>query len=421
LTTFSCSEILPEANTQECANVLNACAKLNLTQPALNPILDRFIKILPEANPQECANVCSALIALNHINISVFDTIIEHYQKIQQDINDTVGILWAPTVLSMTNHKLPPRLQTNFQTLLNKTLRNSDNISEEHYHSYFEILAALQYKLLPEIQLAPEINLVTLLRKFTLLAEKSHTPTGTSHFEKTWTSHISRYLATKNIQSQVHKGAFELDLLINHHFNIEIDGPYHYVFEKDHYQLCLTDQVRDKILTSMGIQVIRLPFYELNKALASGNIDAYLDKKLKGVKMALAQEPQEKAASVAPTALHMLTNSDQKHAISEKKTEEEWTLVTSHRRSIASAAAITIIPTDITITATRKTQPSAITTTPEEQPLSRHKIKRRKKLAAKQAEALSKMGLLKETTSAHVEDEQAPKQQQRICPRCVLL
>jgi very-short-patch-repair endonuclease len=413
-------EILPEANTQHCANVLNACAKLNLTHPALNRALDRFMEILPEANTQACANACSALIALNHINISVFDTIIEYYQKIQQDINHTVGILWALTVLSMTNHKLPPRLQPNFQTLLNKTLKTSDNISEEYCGAYFEILAALQYKLLPKIQLAPEINLAALLKKFALLAEKRYLPTDTSHFEKTWTSHISRYLATKNIQSQVRKGAFELDLLINHHFNIEIDGPYHYVFEKDHYQSRLTDQVRDKILTSMGIQVIRLPFYELDKALASEDVDAYLDKKLKAVKMALAQEPQEEAASVAPVLL-MPSSSDEKHTISEKKTEEEWTLVTSHQRSIASAAATTIIPTDITIAATHQTQPSAITTTPEEQPLSRHKIKQRKKQAVKQAEALSKMGLLKETTSAHVEDEQAPKQQQRIYPRCVLL
>jgi very-short-patch-repair endonuclease len=414
-------DILAEANTQDCANVLNACAKLGIKHSGLAQVANRFIDTLAEANSQECANVCSALITLNHINATVFDTIVDHYTSIQRDIKNNVEIVRAIIIFSIINQSLPLHLKDNLQNLLPEVLQAHKEIPEDNYYSFYETLAALQYGLLPSIQLNFKIDLDALFKKFTLLAEKSYHPEGTSNLEKLWVSHISPYLATAKVKTQTYKGAFELDLLVNDQVDIEIDGPQHYFFEKGCYHLRFTDQARDKILTSMGIQVIRLPFYELDKALASEDIDAYLDKKLKGVKMALAQEPQEEAASVASAALPMLTNSDQKHAISEKKTEEEWTLVTSHRRSRASAAATTIIPTDITIAATHQTQPSAITTTPEEQPLSRHKIKQRKKQAAKQAEALSKIGLLKETTSAHVEDEQAPKQQQRICPRCVLL
>ncbi len=277
----------PRGNPQACVKILSACAKARIQHEQLIDILKHFVRpaILSQTTSEDCIKMSLSLLKLNLIDMECMAAILARFKKIflaAKNIYHFMDMLYVISNLFILKPEDAFLLQKDFQLLLNKGLIHDLTIPLISYNNFWIFLSAFHHGLLPSIQATESIADPGILETFTRLTEGNHLPEKSSEFEKEWQQSIQHCLRNETILHNVYKGAFQLDTLVNGKYNIEIDGPQHYLKQTDHYELKVQNQVRDKLLAKLDIIVIRLPFYELNQ-LQNRDIDAYLQEKLRAI------------------------------------------------------------------------------------------------------------------------------------------
>ncbi len=302
--------------------ILKSCAKLGIQHEKLESLATSLLyKNLNAMSADECLQLGFSLLKLNITDTSIFyQLFISFKEKFAQSKAPLLlaDILYIISCLFILNSGQSRDLKKEFNSFLKENLTENLNIPDNSLNNFWIFLTSLRSGFLPEI--APPAFLAYTISNeefaaITTRTEENQENPPTSMLEKTWRERIKYYFSYLKIQQHVLKGAYELDLLINDRFNVEIDGVYHYVKQNDRYQLKASNIVRDKLLTAMGITTIRLPFFELDLLQQPDKIERYLQEKLKPLLLSLSPlAPYIDAQAFNPRATSTNTTSMQTSA-----------------------------------------------------------------------------------------------------------